>query len=106
MNHSPYESLLDAINDLKANGYTSDFNLHPEWIESVPQNLKLGPAQFHIDAVHRFEGMNNPDDSSVLYAVSTPQGVKGLLIDAYGVYAESLSTEMIKRLKVDSKTSH
>jgi hypothetical protein len=27
-------------------------------------------------------------------------------VDAYGAYSESLSSEMIKRLKVDSKTDH
>ncbi len=101
-----FETLSEAMNDLKTRGYGSDFNLHPEWIENVPMNLRLGPAQFHIDEVHRFEGMTNPDDSAVLYAISTPQGVKGVLVDAYGAYAESLSTEMIKRLRVDSKTEH
>jgi hypothetical protein len=101
-----FETLSEAITDLKARGYTSDFNLHPEWIECVPLNVKLGPSQFHVDEVYRFEGMTNPDDSSVIFAISTPQGVKGILIDAYGVYSESLSREMIKRLKIDSKTSH
>ena len=101
-----FETLSQAMADLKERGYSSDFNLHPEWIEFVPMNLKLGPSQFHIDEVHRFEGMTDPSDSSVLYAISTPQGVKGVLVDAYGAYAESLSTEMIKRLKVDSHTEH
>ena len=103
---TPFTTLSEAMKDLKDRGYVSDFNLHPEWIESVPLNLKLGPAQFHVDEVHRFEGMTNPDDSSVLYAISTSLGVKGLLVDAYGVYAESLSPEMINRLKIDKKTSH
>jgi len=104
--NKPFETLSEAISQLKQRGYTSDFNLHPEWIESVPENLKLSPSEFHIDEVHRFEGMTSPDDSSVVYAVSTPQGVKGILVDAYGVYSESLSPEMIRRLKVDSNTSH
>jgi len=101
-----FETLSLAINDLKNRGYTSDFNLHPEWIECVPMNLRLGPAQFHVDEVHRFEGMTNPDDSSILYAISTPNGIKGLLVDAYGAYATALSSEMVKRLKIDSKTEH
>src|SRR3954471_16532468 len=98
-----FETLSEAMSDLKTRGYASDFNLHPEWIENVPLNMRLGPSQFHIDEVHRFEGMTNPDDSAVLYAISTPQGVKGVLVDAYGAYAESLSVEMIKRLRVDAK---
>lgn len=104
--NKPFDTLSEAINSLKQRGYDSDFNLHPEWIECVPMNLKLDPAQFHVDEVHRFEGMTNPDDSSVLYAISTPQGVKGILVDAYGTYADSLSSEMISRLQIDKKTNH
>ena len=50
--------------------------------------------------------MTDPDDSTVMYAISSKRGIKGLLIDAYGAYAESLSKEMIGILKIDSNTSH
>jgi hypothetical protein len=40
----------------------------------------------------------------VLYAVSSSSGTKGLLVDAYGVYAESISTDMIKKLQIDRST--
>ncbi len=100
------ETLSEAITDLKQRGYVQDFNLHPEWIECPPLNLRLRPEEFHVDEVYRFEGMNNPDDSSILLAIQSTTGVKGLLVDAYGAYASSLSPEMIKRLTIDSKTSH
>jgi len=99
-----FETLSQAINALKGAGYTNDFNLHPEWIECAPLNVKFRPEEFHVDEVHRFEGMTNPDDSSVLYAVSSTSGTKGLLVDAYGVYAESISAEMIKKLQIDRDT--
>lgn len=101
-----FDTLAEAIADLTLRGYKNDFNLHPDWIECAPLNLKLGPAEFHVDEVHRFEGMTDPDDSAVLFAISSPAGVKGLLVDAYGAYAESVSPEMIKRLNIDAKTSH
>jgi hypothetical protein len=101
-----FETLSEAITDLKQRGYVQDFNLHPEWIECPPLNLRFRPTEFHVDEVHRFEGMNNPDDSSILLAIQSTTGVKGLLVDAYGAYASSLSPEMIKRLTIDSKTSH
>ncbi|HZX73820.1 MAG TPA: phosphoribosylpyrophosphate synthetase, partial [Cyclobacteriaceae bacterium] len=82
-----FETLQEAIKQLKIKGYENDFNLHPEWIECRPLNLKFGPEEFHIDEVHRFEGMTDPDDSAVLYAVSSAGGLKGLLVDAYGAYA-------------------
>ncbi|HEY3403320.1 MAG TPA: phosphoribosylpyrophosphate synthetase [Ohtaekwangia sp.] len=99
-----YETLSEAIRSLKSKGYDQDFNLHPEWIECTPLNLRLKPAEFHVDEVHRFEGMTNPDDSSVLYAVSSSSGLKGLLVDAYGAYAEGISQDMLARLKVDKNS--
>jgi hypothetical protein len=99
-----FETLSEAINKLKERGYVNDFNLHPDWIECPPLKLRLAPEEFHVDEVHRFEGMTNPDDSSVLFAISSSSGVKGTLLDAYGTYATSLSDIMIKRLVIDSKT--
>jgi len=101
-----FETLSEAIADLSMRGYTNDFNLHPEWIECPPLNLRFGPTDFHVDEVHRFEGLNDPDDSSILFAIQSTAGVKGLLVDAYGAYADSLSSEMAKRLTIDSKTDH
>ena len=100
-----FETLSEAITDLALRGYNNDFNLHPEWIECPPLNLRFGPTDFHVDEVHRFEGMNDPDDSSILFAIRSTAGVKGLLVDAYGAYANSMSLEMVKRLTIDSKTS-
>jgi hypothetical protein len=99
-----YETLSEAIQALKTKGYDQDFNLHPEWIECPPLNLKLSPEEFHVDEVHRFEGMTNPDDSSVLYAIASPSGVKGLLVDAYGVYTTALNTAMLAKLQIDRNT--
>lgn len=101
-----FETLSEAITDLRKRGYVHDFNLQSEWIECQPLRLQLKPSDFHVDEVHRFEGMNNPDDSAILFAIQSPAGVKGVLVDAYGVYAESLSPEMIKRLTIDGNTAH
>lgn len=100
-----YESLSVAIAELNKRGFTQDFNLHPEWIECAPLKLRLAPEEFHVDEVHRFEGMTDPDDSSILFAISSTSGIKGLLVDAYGVYAESLSPLMIQKLRIDSQTN-
>src|SRR5690606_14898755 len=100
-----YESLSVALNALKDKGYTQDFNLHPEWIECPPLKLRLAPEEFHVDEVHRFEGMTSPDDSSVLFAISSTSAVKGVLVDAYGVYAEAISPIMIQKLRIDSQTN-
>jgi hypothetical protein len=53
-----------------------------------------------IDKFYRFEGDSNPDDNAIIFAISSKDGWKGTLLDAYGVYADSLSNEMIEKLKI------
>jgi hypothetical protein len=101
-----FETLTQTINSLKERGYTNDFNLHPEWIECSTLDMKLSPDEFHVDEVHRFEGMTSPDDSAVLYAIASTGGLKGVLVDAYGAYSEAISQTMVKKLQIDVNTDH
>jgi hypothetical protein len=99
-----YETLSEAMIALKASGYKDDLKLGADSIECQSRNVRLRPEDFHVDQVHRFEGMTNPDDSAVMYAISSPKGVKGLLVDAYGAYADSISPAMIDKLRIDGRT--
>lgn len=101
-----FDTLSEAIQDLNTRGYSNDFNLHPEWIECAPMSLKFKPTEFHVDEIYRFEGITNPDDSSILFAIQSSNGVKGVLVDAYGAYSDSLSQEMVQALKIDKNTLH
>jgi hypothetical protein len=54
-----FETLTDALEDLKKRGYSNDFNLQPDAIECGALDLKLRPEDFHVDEIYRFEGMND-----------------------------------------------
>ncbi len=95
-----YDTLSEAVNDLSERGYTNDFKLGGNAITCKALDLQLEPENFRIDEHYRFEGVSNPDDNSVVYAISSDKGMKGVIIDAYGVYAESLSFELLNKLKV------
>lgn len=95
-----YDTLSQAIEALKALGYVQDFNLTETCIECSSLAKSIQPDEFEVDEVYRFEGMTNPDDSSVLYAItSSHHGIKGLLVDAYGAYSSPLNAEMIEKLR-------
>lgn len=95
-----YNTLSEAIADLQDKGYTQDFNLHADTLECKALDLTIGVDEFVVDSTYRFEGDSNPDDSSILFAVSvSDHGVKGLLVDAYGTYSDPLNYEMIQKLK-------
>lgn len=67
-------------------------------------DLKLQASVFHVDYVLRFEGISNPGDSSIVYALSGPNGMKGILLDAFGVYADSINQEILSKLRIDKTT--
>lgn len=95
-----YNTLSEAVNDLKKRGYTEDFDLKPHCLECAARTLQLHPEDFTVDEFYRFEGMSNPDDNSIVFAISSREGVKGTLVDAYGVYSENLNEKMIRKLSI------
>ena len=94
-----YDTLSEAINALQNRGYTYNFNLNPHCLECAALKLEINPENFKVDEMHRFEGMSSTDDNSILYAISSKDGIKGTLVDAYGVYAQNISEEMRKKLR-------
>jgi hypothetical protein len=94
-----YGTLTEALSDLKKRGYKEDFNLKPHCLECPSMQLELQPNEFSIEEFYRFEGMCNPDDNSILFAISSGN-LKGTLVDAYGVYSENLTEGMIKKLRM------
>lgn len=49
---------------------------------------------------YRFEGVSDPDDMSVLYAIETMDGRLGLLIDAYGCYADTAIGDFMRAVEI------
>jgi L-asparaginase/Glu-tRNA(Gln) amidotransferase subunit D len=94
-----YGTLSQAINKLKLEeGYEHDFNLLDEEVELKSENETFGVEDFDVDKVLRFEGMSNPDDNSILYAITTSKGYKGVLVDGYGISSGQVSKKMIAKL--------
>ena len=96
-----YETVTGALNDLKARGFTTDFNLAFDKIKCSATDVCLYPPQFEIVEHYRFEGDTDPSDEAVVYAIAEKNGpMKGVLVSAYGVYSEALSEELINKLSV------
>lgn len=96
-----YGTLSQAINKLKLEeGYEFDFNLLDEKIHLKSHKESFGIDEVNVDKVLRFEGMSNPDDNAILYALTTNTGRKGVLVDGYGVYSGQVSREMLEKLNL------
>jgi hypothetical protein len=95
-----YDTLSQALKDLENRGFRYDFNLLENCIECKEKQTLYEPEQFNVLETYRFEGMSNPDDNSVVYAIETEDGLKGTLTDAYGAYSQSLTPEMVAKLRI------
>lgn len=97
-----YDTLVEALNALKHRGFTTDFNIAFDKVQCAETGTCLDTAEFEIVEHYRFEGKNDPDDSSVLYAIAAKDGsLKGVLVNAYGVYSDAVTDELIKKLAIN-----
>ncbi len=95
-----YSSLSIAIQDLQKEGYTADFNLCNAGVEHKHKKHIHKATELDVIKFYRFEGMSNPDDNTILYVIETTTGEKGLLVDAYGMYAGNVPRDLIEKLKM------
>ena len=99
MHINRYDTLAEAIDSLKKEGYTVNFRIIENGIMIDNEKREFKPADVKLEEYHRFEGISNPDDSSILYAVETNSGLKGLVVDSYGATGSEAISEFMNRVK-------
>lgn len=93
-------TLSGTLNDLRNEGYSEDFNLRQNCLECRDGQFKVFADEFKIDKFFRFEGQSDPDDQAILYAISSDKHkIKGVLVNAYGIYSEPVTDEMLQKLE-------
>ncbi|KAA2239959.1 hypothetical protein F0L74_27645 [Chitinophaga agrisoli] len=93
-----YDTVSNAINALRQQGYTLDFNIEDNYVVCDSERLHLD--DFAIDDVYRYEGNTDPADEAAVYAISSPKGVKGILVTGYGASSDPLTAGMLEKLRV------
>lgn len=79
--------MTEAIQDLKRRGFTSNFEFLNNTFRAMDSGKTFQANDLTIVEHHRFEGASDPDDMSVVYAIEASDGTRGILVDAFGVYA-------------------
>lgn len=93
------EAVLEAVERLRARGFRSDLSAAPVGA------LRCGSCGEAADMsgvtvveTVRFEGDSNPDDESILMAISMPCGHRGVYGSAYGHDAPADDAEVLRAL--------
>ena len=106
MNKKSYDTVTEAMTELKKIGYTTAFSLmtEKECIICHETKTELSPDDFKIDGFYRFEGDSDPGDEMAVYAISsTNDKFKGIIVNAYGIYADNASSALVKKLNTHPK---
>ena len=92
------DSLSKKLEHLKARGYTEDFVVIGETLVSADEKHFFKPDQITIDEHHRFEGESDPADMAIIYAIESDSGLKGIIIDGFGISSDPLKEAFIKKI--------
>ena len=84
-----------VMEDLTRRGFTEQFKLMTDGLHGLQSGQTFGPSQIRIVEQYRFEGVSDPDDMSIVYAIETSDGARGTLVDAYGTYADPAVTAFL-----------
>src|SRR4051812_21668576 len=90
MQEVPFMSTLtERVNKAMQDGYTDNFKITKQGLYSSSKNKTYSPSEVRIKDFYRFEGESDPADNSIMYVIQTTDNTKGVLVDAYGPYADA-----------------
>lgn len=95
--------LEKCLHKLEAEGYTDQYKVEGAKLNNLTNNKKYKPKDVKAVNFYRFEGISNPDDMSILYAIETSDGRKGTLVDAYGTYSDDDAAAFMNQIEINKK---
>lgn len=96
---------LQKVQDnLEKYGYTEQFRVEDGSLVGTNSKKKYDRSEVKAVNFYRFEGLTDPDDMSILYAIETSDGSKGTLTDAYGRYSDEETSDFMKQVEIAKKT--
>ena len=95
-----YDNLVQATKKLSERGFDTEFKFDGNQLLSIDTNHTYPADDLQIVEYHRFEGMSNPADSSVIFAIETNTNEKGTVIMSYSTDADMQLVSFIDKVKV------
>ncbi len=75
----------DYMNKYEQMGYSTHYKFYKNQLININSKKHYDPTDIFIVAQHRFEGMSNPCDLSILYIIESSDGSKGNILLNYNL---------------------
>lgn len=97
-------TLAGTMDDLERRGFTEHFKLSGGRLRGLDSGKAFGAEQLVVAEHYRFEGVSDPDDMAILYAIETRTGLRGTLADAFGAYSDPGISDFMDDVAIVSAT--
>jgi hypothetical protein len=97
------QTLVGAIDELARRGFTETLSVVGNRLQVVATGKTFRPDEVVVREYRRFEGVSDPDDMSIVYAIETAGGIRGTLVDAYGVYSDPAVSAFLGHVSVQAR---
>jgi hypothetical protein len=81
-------TLTGVMEDLARSGFIEHFGVRGEELRSFDSGRVFRAGELVVREFHRFEGVSDPDDMAIVYAIEGQGGIRGTLVDAFGAYSD------------------
>jgi hypothetical protein len=81
-------TVSSAIARLADRGFTAHFGVVGDRLRAFDSGKTFEADELIIRDVQRFEGVSDPDDMAIVYAIESSDGTRGSLVDAFGAYSD------------------
>jgi hypothetical protein len=81
-------TVTETLDELARRGFRANFGVRGNTVQVVNSGKAFKADELAIREYHRFEGVSDPSDMSIVYAIESRDGTRGVLVDAFGVYSD------------------
>jgi len=93
------KTLSESITESIEKGYVENFKVITGGLATEDEARIYAAQDIVIPNFFRFEGYSDPEDNCILYLIETSDGIKGMLIDAYGAEADVKISDFIRAVE-------
>ncbi|MEP7204214.1 MAG: hypothetical protein ABI894_16500 [Ilumatobacteraceae bacterium] len=96
----PMDTMSERMRQLDGAGWNEQLIVEGGRLTCGKCAESAGPDEARVNEVHRFEGVSDPGDESILFAISMPCGHRGTLATIYGPETPTHVAEFVSRLQL------
>lgn len=93
-----FDSLIQAIGHLRKLGFTDEFKGEEQGVKLLSNNKFYDELDLTLHYYFKFEDDSSADETTELFAITTEDGHKGVLIDSPGTYSTLNFLRSVKRI--------